>query len=411
MLVNLGVTYKKAPLAVLDALTVREPSRIHRIIKTIPGIKGTVFLQTCNRVEFYLETEGEDDVSTGLLWHWALETRFKLNELARLVETRIDKDVVEHLVGLSSGLESMLVGETQILGQLKNALSDARSLGAATPLLTIIFEKSVSAGVKIREQTGIGRGAVSLGSAAVCLAEEILGDPENWKVLLIGTGQVGMLAVKALRSRGVNSIFVTGRSRQRTESFCRTYGGEPIDFRPALGKLSSLDLVIVATAAKDYLVTADVLGSRAGPKLMILDLSNPRNVSPDVGDLPGVFLKTIDDLRGIAEKSLARRKKLVEQAYPMVREKAEEIVGIIQREKAEPMVSGIYRRADAIRTEELGKALSRLKLSPDQEQVLEDMSQSIVERLLAPPMLHLRRAAEKDKKEILLAAGQIFEGE
>ncbi len=411
MIVSLGVTYKKAPLAVLDAVTVREPSRIYQIIKTIPEIKGTVLLQTCNRVEFYLETDGEEEASSKLLWHWALETHFKLNELGRLVEARKEKGVVEHLVRLSGGLESMLVGETQILGQLKNAISDARSLGAASPLLTTIFEKSVSAGVRVREQTGIGRGAVSLGSAAVRLAEETLGNPENWKVLLIGTGQVGMLVVKALRTRGVISILVTGRTRQRTESFCRTYGGEPIDFRPALSKLSSLDLVIVATAAKDYLVTPAMLASRDGSRLMILDLSNPRNVSPDVGQTPDVVLKTMDHLRGIAEESLSRRKKLVEQADPIAREKAKAIISILQREKAEPIVSGIYRRADAIRTEELGKALSRLKLSPDQEQVLVDMSQSIVEKLLAPPMLHLRRAAEKDEKEILLAAGQIFEGE
>ncbi len=411
VLVNFGVTYKKASLATLDAVTLRDPNRLYHIIMTLPQTKGSVLLQTCNRVEFYLDTDDEENATGKVLWHWALETRFKLNELTRLVEMRKGEEVVDHLVRLGAGLESMLVGESQILGQMKNALSSARSLGATSPLLANIVERSVSAGAKVREQTGIGRGVVSLGSAAVRLAEETLGNPEKWQVLLIGTGQVGMLAVKALKARGVNNILVTGRTRQRTESFCRTYGGVPVDFQEAQSRLSSLDLVMVATGATGYLLTREMIGPRANSKLMILDLSNPRNVSPDVGDLPAVILKTIDDLRGIAEESLARRKRLVEQAEPLVREKVEAIISLLQRERAEPIVSDIYRRADAIRTEALGKALSRLKLAPDQEQVLEDMSLSIVEKLLALPVVHLRRAAEKGDRELLVVAGQIFMGE
>ncbi len=411
MLVNLGVTYRKAPLATLDALTLRDPNGFYQIIRTLPSIKGSVLLQTCNRVEFFLDTDGAEDVTSKVLWHWALETRFKLSELARLVEVRKGDEVVDHLVRLGAGLESMLVGESQILGQLKNTLADARSHGTTSPLLSSIIERSASAGTKVREQTGIGRGSVSLGSAAVRLAEETLGNPENWQVLLVGTGQVGMLAVKALKARSVNSILVTGRTRLRTESFCRTYGGVPVGFQEGLTRLSSMDLVMVGTGAKDYIVTREMIGSRAKSKLMILDLSTPRNVSPEVQDIPGVILKTIDDLRGIAEESIAKRKKLVEQAEPLVREKVEGIISLLRREKAEPIVSDIYRRADAIRTEELGKALSRLSLTPDQEQVLEDMSQSIVEKLLAPPVVHLRRAAEKGDRELLTVAGQIFRGE
>ncbi len=411
MLVNLGVTYRKAPLATLDAVTLRDPNQFYRITRTLPKVKGSVLLQTCNRVEFYLDTDDEEGATNKVLWHWSLEARFKLSELIRLVEVRRGEEVVDHLVRLGAGLESMLVGESQILGQLKNALADAGSLGATSPLLSTVIDRSVSAGTSVREQTGIGRGAVSLGSAAVRLAEETLGNPENWQVLLIGTGQVGMLAVKALKARGVNSILVTGRTRQRTESFCRTYGGVPADFQEAQTRLSSLDLVMVATGARSYLLTREMIGPRAGSKLMILDLSNPRNVSPEVHTLPGVILKTIDDLREIAEESLAKRKRLVEQAEPLVREKVDGIISLLRRERAEPIVSDMYRRADAIRTEELGKALSRLKLTPDQEEVLEDMSQSIVEKLLAPPAVHLRRAAEKGDRELLAVAGQIFGGE
>jgi glutamyl-tRNA reductase len=411
VLLNLGVTYKKAPLATLDAVTIRDPAQFYRITRTVPGVEGSILLQTCNRVEIFLDSQDGADITGKILWHWALETRFKLNELTRLVEVRKDLDVVAHLVRLSAGLESMLVGESQIRGQMKDSLAEAHSLGAASPLLSGLFEKSASAGTQVRERTGIGKGAVSLGSAAVRLAEETLGSPTIWNVLLMGTGQVGMLALKALKARGVNNILVAGRARQRTESFCRTYGGTPTSLQEARSNLSSLDLVMVATSATGFLLTKETIGPWVKPRLVILDLSNPRNVSPDVQEIPGVVLKTIDDLRGIAEESLARRKSLVDQAEPLVKERVEAIASLLRREKAEPIVSDIYRRADSIRTEELEKAFSKLKLTPEQEEILEGMSQSIVEKLLALPVVKLRKAAEKGDSELLLAGGQIFRSE
>ncbi len=377
----------------------------------MPGIKGSLLLQTCNRVEIYLDTDETEEVSRKVLWHWALETRFKLNELSRLVEVRRDEEVVDHLVRVGSGLESMLVGETQILGQIKSALATARSNGGTNLLLSDLVDRVTSAGAKIREQTGIERGAVSLGSAAVRLAEESLGPPKSWRVLVIGTGQVAMLTVKALKAKGVNGVLVAGRTGLRTETFCRTYGGTPISFPEAQTKLASLDLVIAATTAAGFLVTKQMIAPRTRSTLLILDLSSPRNVSPEVQDVPGVTLKTIDNLRGIAEESLAKRRKLVEQAEPLIKEKAEAIASLVRRETAEPIVSEIFRRAAAIRTRELEKALSRMKLTPEQEQVLETMTQSIVEKLLALPVVQLRKAAEKGDSKLLLAGGHIFRGE
>ena len=411
MLVSLGVTYKKASLAALDSVKLRDPDEFYRITKSLPGIRGSLLLQTCNRVEIYLDADESEEVSRKVLWHWALETRFKLNELTRLAELRKDEEVVDHLVRLGSGLESMLVGETQILGQIRGALSTARSSGAANLLLSDLVDRATAASAKIRQQTGIGRGAVSLGSAAVRLAKDSLGTPESWRVLVIGTGQVAMLTAKALKTRGVTSILVSGRTKQRTDSFCRAYGGIPVSFEEAQTKLSELDLVIVATTATSFLVTKQMVTPRAGSTLLVLDLSSPRNVSPEVQDIPGVTLKTIDNLRGIAEESLARRKKLVEQAEPLIKERVEAIVSLVRRETAEPIVSDIFRRAAAIRTKELEKALSKMKLTPEQEQVLETMTQSMVEKLLALPVVQLRKAAEKGDSELLLAGGQIFRGE
>ncbi len=343
MLVNFGVNYKSAPLATLDAVTLRDSAIFYQFLKRVAGIRGAVILQTCNRVEFFLEVEYGAEVVDKVLLHWALETRFELGELARIIEKRQEDVVVEHLVRLGSGLESMLVGEPQIQGQVKDAVAKARAQEAVSPLIGEVFEKTIRAASKIREETGIGRGTVSIGSAAIKLAEEALGPIQNARVLLIGTGEVGMLAMKTLKARRVERITVAGRTRQRTESFCRAYGGTPIDLSKVQSSLSSVDLVIVATKSTSYLLTKDMLDSaleaRTRFRLMVLDLSSPRNVSPDVQELQGVTVKTVEDLHEIAREALARRRALVQRAEPLVKQKADEILNFLRHRNTEPTVS------------------------------------------------------------------------
>jgi len=322
--------------------------------------------------------------------------------------------VVEHLVRLASGLESMIVGEPQILGQMQEAMVTARSFGAGGPILSDIFERATSAGAKIRAETGVGRGATTIGSAALRLAELTLGGLEDLRILLLGTGQVGVLVIKALKARGVSNVAVAGRNREKTESFCRSFGGSPIPFQTVREKLQNSDLVFVATRSNSFLIDKESLSQQAkesGRRLMILDLSNPRNVSPEIAQFDGITLRTIDDLKGIAEEGLALRRELVKKAEPLVRVAVERISAGLRRENAEPIISDVYHRAEEIRTGELGKALSKLKLTAEQEEVLEYMSQRIVEKVLNGPVMNLRRAAEKGDSSILTVAGQLFAGE
>src|SRR5439155_241784 len=323
------------------------------------------------------------------------------------------KSVVEYLVRLAAGLESMLIGENQIVDQLKNSLAEALSNSSASPLLEDTVHRAISAGASIRDQTGIGRGTVSLGSAAMKLAEETLAKLQDSHVLLLGTGQVGMLVMKALRARGVSSIIVAGRTVQRTRSFCRTFGGTPVEFQTVPSQLASTDLVIVATRSSNYLLTKDSLAHRenSNRRLLFLDLSTPRTVDPNVGELDNVIFKTIDDLRGIADNALAKRRELVRKAEALVTLRVEKITALLQREEAEPIVSDIYRRADQVREEVLRKTLSKLDLTVEQQESLKSMTVSLVEKLLDGPVLNLRRAAERKDERVLTAAGQIFRGE
>ncbi len=401
-------------MATLDLLALRDAPSFYKTLGGIAGVKGAVILQTCNRVDFYLDTEDQTDITDRVLWHWALETKFKLGELSRISEKNQGDGLVTHLVRLGSGLESMMLGEPQILGQLRNALLEAKAQGAASPALSQLFEKAIQAGSMIRQQTGIGRGTVNIGSAAIKLAEEILGPIQDRSVLLIGTGQVGMLAMKALNARQARNIIVAGRTRHRTDSFCRNYGGTPIDLRQVQDRLSSIDLAIVATRASNDILSKQMIvsaGERERSKLVVVDLSSPRNVSAEIEEIEGVSLKTLEDLRETTEAALAKRRELAKQAEPLVRQSVREVSNLLRRENAEPIVSDLYQRVDMIRAEELGKALSRLTLSVAEQRVLENMSRSLVKKILGPPSLNLRKAAEKGKSEVLVAAGQIFGGE
>jgi len=414
VLVSLGVSYRKAPLATLDALSFRDIPAFYKFLRKADGLEGAIILQTCNRVELFLDTKDPSQIRADVLREWALETKFKLGELNKLVEDREGRGVVEYLVRLAVGLESMLTGENQIVGQLKNSLSEALSNSSASALLEDTVHRAMSAGSIIREQTGIGRGTVSLGSAAMKLAEETLGKIADSRVLVLGTGQVGMLVMKALKARGVGSITVASRTLQRTKSFCRTFGGTAIEFQTVPLQLAKTDLVIVATRSSNYVLTKDSFshrGTGTERKLMILDLSNPRNVEPSVRHLDKVIFKTIDDLRGIADDALAKRRELVKNAEILVGPRAEKITELLQREEAEPIVSDIYRKADQIRQEVLNKTLSKLDLTSDQQESLKSMTVSLVEKLLNGPMINLRRAAERKDERVLTAASQIFHGE
>jgi len=413
MLVSVGVSHKRASLATLDALTLRDLRDFYADLHAIRQIGESVVLQTCNRVEVFLEGK-RDPPGESVLRTWALATRFKLTELQRVAEVRTGEAVVDHLVRLASGLESMIVGEPQILGQLKEAVVTAQSFGAGGPLMSDIFERATSAGARIRAETGVGRGVTTIGSAALRLAEQTLGGLKDLRVLLLGTGQVGVLVMKALKARGVSNVSVAGRNREKTESFCRSFGGTPIPYQTVREKLQNSDLVLVATRSNSFLIDEESLSQRAkesGRRLMVLDLSNPRNVSPEIAQFEGITLLTMEDLKRIAEEGLALRRELVKKAEPLVRDAVERISAGLRRENAEPIISDVYHRAEEIRLEELGKALPKLKLTSQQEEVLEYMSQRIVEKVLSGPVMNLRRAAEKGDPAILTVAGQLFAGE
>lgn len=413
MLVSVGVNHKKTSLSTLDALTVRDTTSFYKKLNENPDVRESIILQTCNRVDIFLDLK-HNISNEKILEGWALETEFKLKELSRLAEVRTGRAVVDYVVRLASGFESMIVGEPQILGQMKEAAIAAQKHGASGPVLTKLFDGATGAGARIRAETGIGRGVTTIGSAAVKLAMQVLGKQENLQVLLLGTGQVGVLVMKALKARDVKNVKVAGRDKEKTEKFCQRFGGAPIDIHSVKENVDSSDLIVVATRSSSFIVDKDTLVNRKiglQRKLMILDLSNPRNVAPEVAELDGVSVHTLDHLKAIAKEGLESRKIMVKKAEPLVQNEVAKISAGFRRDDAEPIISDVYHRAEEIRAEELERALNKLNLTSEQEKVLDYMSQRIVKKVLNKPVTSIRRAAEKGDARVLTAAGQLFTGE
>ncbi len=343
LLLNIGINYRTVALPVLGAVTIPDVGGFYGLLKGMRGLRGSVILQTCNRVEFYLDAHDVSTIEEALLRHWALETRFKQGELTRLLVKKQGDAVVRHLIRLASGLESMLLGESQILVQVKDAIADARVHGAAGPLLPTVFEKATAAASRIREQVRMEERSLSLGSTALRLAEEVLGNLEGKNILLIGTGHVGTLVMKALTALNARNIAVSSRSMKSVEAFTRTLGGRPVSMKNIPSYLASCDLVVIATKASEYLLDKETIKSALPQtrrkKLVLLDLSSRPNVSPDIAEVEGVTLKTLEDTRHLVDKTSGPASDLLRDALPFVEYEVERILSELSIEETELFVA------------------------------------------------------------------------
>lgn len=313
----LGLNYRTAPVEVREKFAV--PA--HRIseegekMRACPGVKGCVILSTCNRMELYFTLDKSASL-TGLE-EWLLGSRAVSVEPGKYFYTREGGEVSYHLCRVLSGLDSMVLGETEIFGQVKKAYSMALAAKLTDGHLNKLFQKAFSVGKKVRTHTSINEGTISIGSTAVELAEQIFGDLQKTKVLILGAGEMSRVTAQSLQSRGASGIFVANRSFGRAVELAKTMNGEAIRFDEWTEHLKTVDIVIASTAAPHYIVEPkDVEPIRAARKyrsLFLIDISVPRNVSPEVADIDEVYLYDIDTLRELADAS--RKKRAQEIAH------------------------------------------------------------------------------------------------
>jgi glutamyl-tRNA reductase len=308
-------------------------------------------------------------------------------------------------------LESLVVGEEQIIGQIKESISVARQSKASGKRLNKLFDRSIRIGTRIRNSTGIGRGGISLGSMAVKLAEENVDDIKSKHVLLIGTGEAATMVAKSLKKRGY-AFNVTSRTLERSTGFSQTLGGKPIKFEDVLSGFNNYEVIFVATTAPYFLVSFDRMKNGMKNKksgTMILDLSNPRTVDEKVATIPGIKLMNIDQIAEMIDKNMKNRRGKISAVENIISEEVPIIEATMKRLDAEPLVKDVFTNADSLRIKELQKALLMLGESDKKRiKIIEDLTKAVVESIVSIPMNNLRKASEQGNPELLEIASKLF---
>jgi glutamyl-tRNA reductase len=413
--INVRITYRNAPIHLLEKFAFKDLHYAHTLLLEKAQLKECIIIQTCNRVEVFAISANPNEKR--LLEQWATAVNLSNKEFENIVQVERGKDVIYHLLKLASGLDSLVIGEDQVLGQIRRALEFSRKNQYAGSQLQVIFDRAVKVGSRIRTHTGLNKGSVSVGSMAVRLAEEYFDNLNDKRIMLIGSGEGASLIAKSLKQRRVN-FMITSRTFERAKSFADTVAGAPIPFENALEMFDDVDLIFVSTNAPYYLVTYDrVEKARRDAKegLLIFDLSNPRTVEDKVATIKKVKLINIDQISEIVERNIRARKNEIQSAEKIINNEMGSVDSILKRKKVEPTVVSIFKSVDVIRERELKKALSILgrSLGPKEAKTIEELSYAIVEGILSTPMNNLRKEIElcNESEELMRVVAKLFKYE
>lgn len=399
-LVRLGVTHRTAPIAVREKLAYgrSEAAKASAALRELKGIREAVIISTCNRLEVVAagDDADADRLLAALTAQIAKDRKITAAALDKAAESTEGIRVVAHLIEVAAGLDSQVVGEAQILGQVRDAHDAALRAGATGPVLNGVFNRAVAAAKKIRTETEIGRLPASVASVAVDLAERIFGELKDGTVLLLGTGETAELVAESLMGGGSPKLLVAaGRRLERASALAQRFGAEALELDAALARLAEADVVIGALAAKEPVVLADVVKlavrSRKGRPIFLLDLGVPRNIDPGVGDLSDAYLYNMDDLKAVADENLKRRAAWLEPAAAIVGAEVREAGAWLESLAAVPLIREMQQYAEDCRTEVLGRASRKIQdLPADTREEVEYLTKAIVTKLLHRPISRLK---------------------
>ncbi len=409
-IINARVTFRKSPIHVLERFTFKDMDDAYSRFKEHAGLTEFVILQTCNRVELFGAAKNFDIEK--IKKTWASLSGLEENAFKENLELSENIEVFDHLLKLTSGLDSMVVGEEQILGQIKKSITSARERKISGQHLNTLFDKAIRVGTRVRSSTGINQGGVSIGSMAVKLAEENVDDLKSKHILLIGTGESATLVAKSLKKREYQFL-VSSRTLERSKAFSETLGGTPIRFEDVITGFEKYDVIFVATAAPYFLVTFDriIKAMKQSPKgKMILDLSNPRTVDEKVATIAGIKLMNIDQIAEMVDKNMRTRIGKITTAENIISEELPIVEAKMNSLDAEPIVKEVFKNIDSLRMIELQKALQMLGETDEKRvKIIEELSKAIVESIVSAPMNNLRKASEKGNPDLLEAASKLFD--
>jgi glutamyl-tRNA reductase len=355
-------------------------------------IREGVVLSTCNRTEIYAVEEGDD----ALAHISAIFTQRVGGDATSFMYVRRDRNAATHLFGVAAGLESMILGEAQIQGQVKNAWEQCRA--ESGPILNRMFQTALLAGARAREETGIGRGAASVASAAVQLSKKIFGGLKGRRAMILGAGDVAEIALECLLNEGVRVAIVANRTYEHAQTLAVRHGATAMHYDECWESLKDVDVLLCSTASHVPIVTVprvrDSVAARGDRPLCVLDIALPRDVDAAVGELENVYLYDLDDLRAAAAANLERREEDVPAAREILAREVEKYWEWVAGLAAVPVVRSFREEMDKVRSAELAAALRRLgPLSPEQAEAIEQFSRSLMNKFLHEPSVRLKAAA------------------
>jgi glutamyl-tRNA reductase len=395
-LVLVGTSHRLAPVEVRERVALDREAAAELARRLAADDAEAVCLSTCNRTEIYLAHPDADEAEARAAGALAATP-----ELYRLH----DDAAALHLFRVAAGLDSLVPGEGEILGQVRTAYED----GTAGPVLDRVFRQALHAGKKVRAETAIAESPSSVSAAAAALAQQVFGELESRRVLLVGAGEVGALAARSLASRGATIAWVASRTLERAERIAAKHGAEAVELAAVDERLGDADVVVASTSAPGFVLGPEQLPERKGRPLFLIDLAVPRDVDPRVAEVEGCYLYDIDDLEAVVSESLGGRRREAARAEAIVAHEAARFHDWQASLDVVPAIASLRDWAERIRSGELAKAESRLGgLSDSERQTVESLTTQIVNKLLHLPIVRLKQAAAADGAGYVEVARHLF---
>jgi glutamyl-tRNA reductase len=407
----LGVNHNSAPIDVRERLAIA-PGRLADATRSLlhhPGVREGLILSTCNRVELIMEHESASDLHGFLSDYFSVPTSVLAPHLYEFRE----QEAVRHLFRVASSLDSMVVGEPQILGQVKESYTVAREVGAVSSTLERLLQSAFTVAKKVRTETEIGSSSVSIASVAADLAKQIFGSLKGKQVLLVGAGKMSELAARHLIAQGASSILVANRTPERAQRLAEQFHGLAVPFADLQHHAPKADIIVTGTGAREHLFNVReaqaILQARRGRPVFFIDIAVPRDVDPAVNRVEGAFVYSVDDLQQVAAKNMYARTEEAAAAEQIVSDEVDRFAARLQTLDAVPGILALQQHAEQLRVAELDRARAKLgALTPEQQDAVDALTRSMMNKFLHAPMTGLRKSANEGDAATLSIIQRLF---
>lgn len=415
-LIAFGINHKTAPVEIREKVAFapeKIESALHECVNN-GDVKEAAIVSTCNRTELYFnlhENKTDNDISATLDWFCQYH-QLKKEDVEPYIYLHSNNDAVQHILRVASGLDSLVLGEPQILGQIKDAYSTANNAGTIGRQLNRLFQHTFSVAKQVRTDTAIGASPVSVAFAAVSLAKRIFADLSEHTALLIGAGETTELVARHLADQGVKNMIVANRTVERAKALADNFDAEAIALSEMPERLVAADIIIASTASQLPILgkgaVERALKLRKHRPMFMVDIAVPRDIEPEVGSLDDVYLYTVDDLHEVIEEGRQSREEAAKQAEEIIENQVDHFMGWLRSLKGVDTIRAFREQAEHKRDEQLALAKKQLAAGKDPEQVMNDLARTLTNKLIHEPSAQLNQAAYSGRKELLDTARELY---